>query len=224
VSGLPGELRVVDDLPGAFAEAIAEAFQEHAGTRFSLFLSGGPTARRCYERLATRSDIDWRRVDAYMGDERCVPPDDPDANQRLVREALLEHVGPIGSFHPMSCDEGARAYGEELRDVATDVIHLGLGPDGHTASLFPDSPALHSPPGFLAVRSADPRGNNPLPRMTLTYEAIARARLVVFTVSGAAKRAALAAVRAGADLPAARVRAARVLWLADRDAGGARLP
>jgi 6-phosphogluconolactonase len=98
---------------------------------------------------------------------------------------------------------------------ALDLVHLGLGPDGHTASLFPGSPALDPSPGTLAIRSSDPNERNPHERMTLTFEAIARARLVVFTVSGDSKRDTLRALEAGADLPAARVRAARVLWLVD---------
>ena len=188
-----------------------------------MVLSGGPTARRCYECLATRSTgrIDWSLVDIYMGDERCVAPDDPDANQRLVRETLIDRVGGVGSFRPMSCQEGPEAYERLIAPVADfDVVHLGLGPDGHSASLFPGSSALAAAPGRLVVRSVDPNDRNPHERMTLTLEALARAQLVVFTVSGESKREAFAAVWSGADLPAARVRARRILWLVDREASG----
>src|SRR6202035_2949902 len=141
--------------------------------------------------------------------------------QRLVREALLERVGPVSSCGPMSCDEGPEGYQQVLAAVpAIDVIHLGLGPDGHTASLFPDSPALAAPPGTLVMRTADPHAKNPHDRMPLTFEAIARSRLAVFTVSGPSKKAAFAALRSGADVPALGVRAQRVLWLVDRDAAG----
>ena len=97
-----------------------------------------------------------------MGDERCVAPDDPDANQRLVREALLDRVGPVGSFLPMSCAEGPDSYQEVVasRDHL-DLLHLGLGPEGHTASIFPDSPALDAPADRLVLLSADPHGRNP---------------------------------------------------------------
>ncbi len=156
-----------------------------------------------------------------MGDERCVAADDPDANQRLVREALIEPVGGVGSFHPMSCDEGPEAYERLVAEVgAFDVVHLGLGPDGHTASLFSGSAALDAPRGRLVVRSADPDERNPHQRMSLTLEALARALLVLFTVSGEAKHEAFAPLSAGADLPAARVRARQVLWLVDREAAG----
>jgi 6-phosphogluconolactonase len=223
VSGPPGNVDVVDDVASAFAETILTAYTARPGPRFTLVLSGGPTARHCYEALAEAGAgrIDWSLVDIYMGDERCVPPDDPDANQRLVREALIDPVGAVGSFQPMSCEEGPEAYERVVAAVdAFDVVHLGLGPDGHTASLFPDSTALDAPAGRLVVRSTDPNERNPHARMTLTLEGVARALLAVFTVSGGDKHDAFAAVSAGADLPAARVRARQILWLVDRAAAG----
>ena len=201
-----------------------EAFHTRPGESFSLAVSGGDTARRCYERLAAdgADQIDWWQVDVYWGDERCVPPDHPDSNERLVREALLERVGAANAVYPMRCDEGPDAYQQRVATVGRfDLVHLGLGPDGHTASLFPDSPALDADPGRLVVMNEDPHGRNPHRRMTLTYSGIARARLVIFTVEGEAKREAFARVRAG-DLacPAARVRAERIVWLVDPAAAG----
>ena len=99
-----------------------------------------------------------------------------------------------------------------------DVVHLGMGADGHTASLFPGSPALDADPGQLVTFSEDPNGLSNHPRMTFTYSAIARARLVIFTVAGEVKRPAMEALVAGKDIPAARVRAGRVLWLVDKAA------
>lgn len=216
-----GELRVVDDLPGSFAKVIIEAFANRPEELFYLALSGGATARACYERLAEEAttSVDWLSVNVYWGDERCVAADDPDSNQLLGRQALLERVGAANAVYPMSCDEGPDAYQLRLGEVGRlDVVHLGLGPDGHTASLFPGSPALDADPGQLVARNLDPSGRNPHPRLTLTYSGIARARLVVFTVSGEAKRQALQGVVDGADLPAGRVDAERVLWLVDHDA------
>jgi 6-phosphogluconolactonase len=92
-----------------------------------------------------------------------------------------------------------------------------MGPDGHTASLFPGSPALEADPGQLVALNEDPSGRNPHPRMTLTFSGISRARLVVFTITGENKREVLQAVVDGADLPAGRVQADRVVWLVDRD-------
>ena len=216
-----GDLIVVDDLPGAFASHVVAAYESRPEELFAMALSGGETARRCYERLAAdgADSIDWLSVNFYWGDERCVPPDDPDSNQLLGRQALLERVGAANAVYPMNCQEGADAYQLRLGEVGKlDMIHLGMGPDGHTASLFPGSPALDADPGQLVALNADPSGRNPHRRMTLTLSGIARSRLVVFTIAGEQKRDALKAVIEGADLPAARVDADRVVWLVDRDA------
>jgi 6-phosphogluconolactonase len=222
-----GELVVVDDVPGAFADHVVRAYQARTDETFSLCLSGGPTARRCYERLATDAaeTMDWWAVDIYFGDERCVPADHPDSNQLLVRQALLEKVGAANAAYPMRCDEGTEAYQLRLGEVGhLDFVHLGMGPDGHTASLFPDSPALRADAGQLVAMNEDPSGRNPHPRMTLTLSGIARARLVVFTVAGPEKKAAMQAVFDGIDVPAARVTADRVIWLVDPAASPAGSP
>jgi len=218
-----GELEVVDDVTGRFAAAVIDAFIDRPDATFSLAVSGGSTARRCYRRLATEGAeaIDWWAVDFYWGDERCVDPESADSNQRLVREALLEQVGAANEVHPMLCDEGPEPYQLKISALpAIDVIHLGMGPDGHTASLFPGSSALDADAGRLVVMNDDPSGRNPHRRMTFTFSAIARARLVVITVEGEEKREAFARVCAGEDLPVARVRASRVLWLVDPAAAG----
>ncbi|HEY8526104.1 MAG TPA: 6-phosphogluconolactonase [Acidimicrobiales bacterium] len=215
---------MVDDVPGEFAERVIEAFHSRPHDSFSLALSGGETARRCYERLAddAGSQVDWWKVDVYWGDERCVPLDHPESNYRLGREALLERVGAVNANYPMRCEEGPDPYQLRLGELGrVDVIHLGLGVDGHTASLFPGSPALDADPGRLVVMNEDPSGRNPHRRMTLTYAGIARARLVLVTVSGEEKREALAKVAAGdPGVPAAQIRADRVLWLVDPAAAG----
>jgi 6-phosphogluconolactonase len=219
-----GELVVVDDVPGEFAERVIEAFHGRPHEGFSFAVSGGDTARRCYERLAddAGSQIDWWKVDVYWGDERCVPSDSPDSNYRLVRESLLERVGAVNANYPMFCEEGADPYQLRLGELGKlDVVHLGLGPDGHTASLFPGSEALEADPGRLVVMNEDPTGTNPFPRMTFTFAGISRARLVVVTVEGEAKRDAMARVRADdPTCPATRIRGDRVLWIVDPAALG----
>jgi 6-phosphogluconolactonase len=218
-------VRPVADVPVAFAALVAERFEGRPGERFTMVLSGGPTARACYERAA-ELPIDWSLVDVYMGDERVVPPDDPDANQRLVREALVERVGC--TFTPMPTDGGpedcAARYQQVVAGVLAgrglDLVHLGMGPDGHTASLFPGAPTLDAGPDRLVMATADPNGRNPHARLTLTLPAINQARLAVFTVAGEAKREAVARLRAGEDLPAARVEAGQVRWLVDEAAWG----
>ncbi len=184
-----------------------------------MSLSGGDTARRCYERLASDSgsQIDWWKVDLYWGDERCVPVDHPDSNYRLAREALLEHVGAMNAHYPMRCEDGPDAYQLRLGELGRfDLVHLGLGHDGHTASLFPGSPALDADPGRLVTTNVDPTGRNPHQRLTLTLAGIARARLVLVTVSGAEKADAFARVRADdPSCPASAIRADRVVWIVD---------
>ena len=219
-----GELVVVDDVPGELAERVIEAFHARPHDAFSLAVSGGDLARRCYERLAddAGNQIDWWKVDVYWGDERCLPLDHDESNYRLAREALLERVGAVNANFPMRCEEGPDPYQLRLGELGRiDLIHLGMGPDGHTASLFPGSPALHADPGRLVVMNEDPSGTNPYTRMTFTLAGIARARLALVTVAGEAKREVLARVMAGdAEVPASHIRADRVLWIVDPAAAG----
>jgi 6-phosphogluconolactonase len=219
-----GELVVVDDVAEAFASTFVEAYRARPNDGFAIALSGGNTARDCYERLAAEAAdaVDWWKVDVYWGDERCVPLDDPDSNYRLVRESLLDRVGAANATYPMRCAEGAEPYQLRIGELGRfDLVHLGLGPDAHTASIFPGSAAIDADPGRLVMLNEDPHGRNPHARMTLTFEGIARARLVVVTVRGEGKAEAFARVRAGdASAPATRVDAERVLWIADRAALG----
>jgi len=230
----------VPDVPAAFTKTVLDAFSARPGARFVLMLSGGPTAQKCYENLrqataagGPRQDaISWPLVDVYMGDERVVPPDDPDANQRLVRESLLEGLGaagPVGSFTPMPTtgpvEDCVAEYQKNLAAVLAgpgiDLIHLGMGPDGHTASLFPNAPTLNAGADELVAATQDPNGVNPHPRLTVTLPVIDSARVAVFTVAGDSKQDAIAALRRGDDIPAARVKAQRVVWLIDEAASGA---
>lgn len=217
-------LAAAESVPAAFSALVAEAFAGRPGPRFSLLCSGGSTAAACYDACAAAPGaLDWSLVDVYLGDERLVPADDPDANQRLVKEHLIDPVEGVGSFSPMPTDGDpggcADAYGgiigRLLSGPGIDLIHLGLGPDGHTASLFPGAASLHAGPDQLVVATEDPNSRNPHPRLTITLPVIAHARLVAFTVSGAEKRWALDAVRRGEDVPATRVRAQDVRWIAD---------
>ena len=223
---IPGDLVITDDVPTAFAQHMIESFRTRALDTFSFALSGGATARECYESLAETagSQVDWWKVDIYWGDERCVPHDHVDSNYRLARESLLDRVGAANATHLMRCADGPDPYQLRLGDLGRiDLIHLGLGPDGHTASLFPDSSALEADPGRLVAMNQDPSGRNPYQRMTLTFAGLERARLAIVTVSGAGKANALAAVAASDDLPAARIGSERVVWLVD-EAAAANLP
>jgi 6-phosphogluconolactonase len=212
---IPGDIRVVDDVAAAFAQLVLREAPA------SVALSGGETAEHCYEAVRAL-EPDWSGVDVFFSDERFVPVSDPESNEGMARRVLLDHVRPR-VIHPMfrsgPIDDAARAYDELVRSARPiDLVHLGLGPDGHTASLFPGSPALDET-DRLVVPAGDDR--HPRPRLTFTFPAIARGRLVVVTVAGAEKYEAIERIRAGEDLPGARIRGDRVLWLGDRAALGA---
>jgi len=212
---LHGELRVVDHVPRAFSALVVE----EAPT--SLALSGGSTARESYELFAV-ADVDWSEVDVFFGDERWVPVDDPESNEGTARHAFIDQVHPRAVFSMRNAgdtiEEAADAYDRLLREHGPlDLVHLGLGPDGHTASLFPGSPALEERERLVVATGDD---LHPHPRLTLTFPALAQSRLAILTVAGEGKREALQRVKAGDDLPAARVSAGRLIWLVDEAANG----
>jgi 6-phosphogluconolactonase len=212
---LRGELRVVDHVPQAFAAFVAEEAPA------SMALSGGTTARECYELLAV-ADVDWSDVEIFFGDERWVPVDDPDSNEGMARHAFVDQVLPAAVYSMRrageTIEEAADAYDKLLRDhPPVELAHLGMGPDGHAASLFPGSPALEERERLVVATGDD---LHPHPRLTWTFPAINQCPLAVFTVAGEEKRDALKRVKAGEDLPAARVAAARVIWFVDEAANG----
>jgi 6-phosphogluconolactonase len=222
---LHGEVRVVADPPATYAALVAElvrATQRAADRPFRLAVSGGSSGEASMRALVAQG-LPWDRIELFFVDERCVPVDDPRSNAGALAPVLGEHRHELAGWHPMSCAEGPVAYEESIRaghgGGALDVVQLGFGPDGHTASIFPGSPALDAAPGALVVINNDLTGRNPLERMTLTLEAIAGAQTVVVVVIGSEKRDALARLLDGEDLPAGRVRAARrLLWLIDESA------
>jgi 6-phosphogluconolactonase len=204
---LPGQVQLVDNVAAAFAQLVCDRAPR------SLALSGGETAQECYAALAGTS-FDWSGVDVYFGDDRIVPVDEADSNEGMVRRTLFAHAAPR-AIHSMVA-AGADGYDALIRAAPPiDLVHLGLGPDGHTASLFPGSPACDEQQRFV-VESEDTE--HPHPRLTFTFPAIARSRLAVVTVAGAAKHDAITRIRAGEDLPGARIRADEVLWFGDRGA------
>lgn len=181
------ELVVVPDA-GAAAAAAAALLVEVADADGSVVLAGGSTPRHAYE-LAAEAHSDWGGVEVWFGDDRCVPADDPRSNQLLVREALLERlvVAPLVHAVPtdLSADEAAAAYDAALKGQPLDLVLLGLGPDGHTASLFPGAPALDVR-DRLAVAAAP--GLEPfVERVTLTIPALESGMHVVFLAVGVGK-------------------------------------
>lgn len=218
----PGPLLVVDraDLGPVGARWIADRARDAISARgaFSIALAGGATPRPIYEALAAGAS-DWARWHVFFGDERCVPADHADSNQRLATEALLGRVAiPAAQVHGIAGDADpeavARASEAALPDVL-DLVLLGVGPDGHVASLFPGSPALlERTRRYVVVRGAP---KPPAMRITITPPVLlaARARLVVAV--GAEKADAIARARGGdVSLPATLARPCT--WLIDRAA------
>lgn len=187
----------------------------------SIALAGGETPRPVYQRLAAMT-LPWNKIDVFFGDERAVPPDHRDSNYHMAAESLLDPAGvPLARRHRMPADAADRTsaaaeYAEQLPE-RLDLLVLGVGRDGHTASLFPGSPALAERERLVVVTGDDA---HPQPRLTFTFPAIARAHLVIVTVAGDEKRGAIERIRSGEDLPGAHIRAERVVWLGDRAALG----
>jgi 6-phosphogluconolactonase len=234
------EVVVLDDVNALADEAtrrVAESMRAAVAARgrFVLALSGGSTPRALHARLAAMGAdaLPWAQTTVVFGDERCVPPDDPASNYGMARDTLLAHV-PVAEAHVLRMEgereptDAAARYEALLRGLAAqhaiadeaalfDLVLLGMGTDGHTASLFPGTPALDESsrwvvPGHAPVVPHD--------RITLTFPALARAREILLLVAGADKRAPATRVLGGDDtLPAARPRGReRTTWLLDRAA------
>ena len=197
-----------------------------------ISLTGGTIAEDIHRelaRLAPASEVDWSQVAVWFGDERFVAPDSPDRNVGQAREAFLDVVGAT-QVHPMpstaeaaDVDAGAAAYAETLREHGSgefDVMMLGIGPDGHIASLFPGFPQLDVDDAMAVGVTGSPKP--PPERISLTLSALNRSRSVWFLVSGSGKAAAVAAALGGADLheiPAAGVTGREeTIWFLDREA------
>ena len=217
------------------AEGLAEAVEARGKARVAL--PGGSTPRRLFELLASEAWVEripWAKVHVFYGDERCVPLDAPESNHRTAHATLLKHVPiPARQVHPVDTSlppyDAAEAYAKTLGRAALDVVLLGLGDDGHCASLFPGGPEVTGLKSGAVVSTKSPIP--PTDRVSLSLSTINAARAVGFLVLGAAKAPALNDVLAELDgpdekitLPAAMVRPASgpPQWFVDRDAAGGR--
>ena len=214
-----GELRIVSDVPSAFARLVSDSFSAScslsADAPFRIAASGGSSGAACFRALS-RADLDFSKVELYFVDERCVEVDSPDSNQFAIGQALGEHRDRLRGFFPMSCAEGPKPYADRLQMAGRlDIVQLGLGPDGHTASMFPGSVDLELPSEQLTATTTDPSGKNAHERMTLTYSGIALGEVVVICVIGEARAPVVRAIVDGENYPASRVTAAKLIWLID---------
>ena len=236
-------LEALSDAAARDIAAIARQCLEERG-RFTIALSGGNTPKRTHQLLAERpgDEIDWARTDIFFGDERFVPDDDPRSNYRMARETLLEPAGiPAARVHPVptnvaSVAAASERYERTLRAVlaadgspAIDLVLLGVGPDGHTASLFPGSPALGERERWTRAVDAPTTVQPAVPRVTVTFPFLNAARNVLFLVAGEDKRPVLTEILgdmpAASRYPAARVAAAgRTVWMIERAAAPAGQP
>lgn len=229
--------------PAALAKAAVDRVVARIAAnigRVAICLTGGSSPMQLYQLLATdayRSLIPWERVHWFIGDERFVPADDPLNNMGMARKIFLDQCAPASNIHPVPTDtsdpvdpdRSAERYQHELRsfygadalDPARplfDLVLMGVGPDGHTASLFPDYPALEETQRWV-VGVAKAHAEPFVPRVTLTLPALASCREMLFEVSGAEKRAILTRVLAGENLPANRAQSTgETIWLVDRAA------
>ena len=179
-------------------------------SEFSIVLAGGNTPRGVY-RLLREQKANWSHWNVYFGDERCLPADDAERNSKMAATEWLDHVPiPTDRVHPIPAELGATAaalaYADTLRNIGEfDLVLLGLGDDGHTASLFPNQEWGNAPdaPAVLAVFNAP----KPLPeRVSLSAARLSRAREVLFLIAGDAKRDAVTRWRAGENIPARAIR------------------
>ena len=231
MSEMSGRIETLPD-PAALAHHVAEwmtAAALAAKGEFRVSLSGGSTPKALFTLLASDAFIGrfpWPRVSWYWGDERFVPYDHPESNYRMTRETMLSRAPvPPGNIHPVPTLRYEQtlqaAYGSAVLDPARpmfDITLLGLGPDGHTASLLPGEPVLEERKRWVAAVSH----GRPEIRITMTYPVIDSSRKVAFLVAGKEKAAIFRTIRAGnSQLPAARVRpAGDLIWFVDRAAAG----
>ena len=205
-------LATAEDVAEAAAAEIADALRDGART---LVLAGGTTPKRCYELLA-ELNVEWGRVAVLFGDERCVPPGDPESNYRMAKEALLDRAMPATVYRipaELGPDEGADEYAEVVANAAPlDFVLLGVGEDGHVGSLFPGHAALQADGLTVGVHDSP---KPPPERVTLTLEAFRDAGRVLILATGKGKADAVALARRG-ESPSGMIAGAR--WLIDRAA------
>lgn len=199
----------IETLRHAVCDAITQSANEAIAKRgkFSIVLAGGNTPRAVY-RLLRDLPMDWPKWHIYHGDERCLPPDHEDRNSLMVEQVWLDYVNiPTNQVHDIPAElgpvSGAKAYAEVLKDIATfDLVLLGLGEDGHTASLFPNHTVDNSADAVPVFNSPKP----PSERVSISQNRLNNSHEVIFLVTGAGKQEAVDHWRTGVDIPATLIK------------------
>lgn len=239
--GYAGQRKIITVAdPAALAKSAADRLSARISensSRIAVCLTGGSSPRRLYALLATdayRGKIPWDRVHWFIGDERFVPADDPLHNMSAARQIFLDECAPAENVHAIATDAddpdaSAGQYTETLKSFygannieadrpLFDLVLMGVGPDGHTASLFPGYPALEETSHWV-VGVPEANVEPFVPRVTLTLPVLASCREMLFEVAGSDKRAILTRVFGGENLPANRARASgETVWLVDQAA------
>jgi 6-phosphogluconolactonase len=202
---LRGDVHIHSDAAAVAAAGVEEVVTAAARSiarrgRFRIALAGGSTPKVMYAALR-KADVDWPKVEIYFGDERCVPPDHADSNYKMAKEALLEHVDiPGAQIHRMHGEDdpagAAASYADVLPGEPLDLVLLGMGPDGHTASLFPGTAALAETFQTVVANYVDKLATW---RLTMTYPVLSGARRVAIVTVGSEKADALAQAIDGPD-------------------------
>lgn len=201
----------LDELESSATQAILDAAHQAIAVRglFRIVLAGGTTPRKVYQRLRD-AKADWSAWHVYFGDERCLPPDEAERNSRMAQHAWLDHVAiPRAQIHAIPAERGAETaasdYAKILKDIDQfDLVLLGLGEDGHTASLFPGQNwgTTENAPAALAVHNAP---KPPPDRVSLSAHRLSATRRVMFLVTGASKQQAVNEWRNGVNIPATSI-------------------
>lgn len=208
-----------DALAVAVADHVTAAIRDAVATRGAAVIafSGGTTPEPMLRRLATR-DIPWTKVTVFQVDERVAPDGHGDRNAAMLQRALLDHVDAAAHLMPVTDDDlesAAQRYAQLLGDAVLDMVHLGLGADGHTASLVPGDPVLEVEDRWVALTD-EYQGRR---RMTLTYPAINQAGTIIWEVAGDDKAEAVIAMLTGGEVPASRVSKRQATLITDARAG-----
>jgi 6-phosphogluconolactonase len=222
----PGQVRICDDVATEYTKIVIEHIRDCLTdsdpnakpiSDLAFAISGGSSGKVCLETLLASKSTLLEQVEWLLVDERCVDKTHPDSNYNMISSIIKQNGLPENHLYDLDCDNEGY-YEEILLSKKLEIIQLGFGPDGHCASLFPNSQALNTDPQQLIAKNIDPSGKNRHPRITMTLAAIAKFRLALICVIGEEKREAVHQISEGQTLPAAMVKANNVIWLIDKRA------
>ncbi len=220
-----GKVQICDDVPNTYKD-IAVAYLDNylkssetpkEALGLAVAVSGGSSGKACMEALCASGNHFLKNIEWLLVDERCVDQNHPDSNYKMLRSVMNNYGLNDSLLYGVKCAD-PNAYATLISNKKLGLIQLGFGPDGHSASLFPNSAALSNTDGKLVLGNYDPAGVNIHERVTLTLAAIERFDLAIICVVGAEKHNALKAISIGESLPASMIRAKEVIWLIDKKA------